>query len=242
MVAGWLKMLVAGLFDLLLRSRTQPKMISASSASAPRTAPTTIPAICPPVNPRLDDDAASAPAVGDESLVGLTSPLVVSVVTIGDNDDDAITGNDTSSHRSSVFENTQHESVAFGEVDEQYKHSDPRFELKPQSSGSFSTAGIHAPLKESAGSAQFVKSARICVRASESAFPQMSLAVISCSLNAYSAHESAQRGREASLSRPQGSAEFCTIALQITLVVYRAYSAVVLSVFASSQPRSCWYL
>jgi hypothetical protein len=46
--------------------------------------------------------------------------------------------------------------------------------------------------------------------------------VISCSLWAYSAHESAQRGRVASLSSPQGSAEFCIMALQRTLVVYRA--------------------
>jgi len=81
---------------------------------------------------------------------------------------------------------------------------------------------MHSPLREFAGSAQFVKSARICVRASEAALPQMSLAAISCSLWAYSAHESAQSGRVAAPSSPQGSAEFWIIALQSTLVVYLA--------------------
>jgi hypothetical protein len=95
------------------------------------------------------------------ALVGLLGSPVVKVVTIGDNDDDATTGSTTFSHRCSVSENTQHESVAFGELDEQYMHRDPRFEVKPQSSGWFSTAGIHCPLSEFAGRAQLVKSARI---------------------------------------------------------------------------------
>ena len=83
-------------------------------------------------------------------------------------------------------------------------------------------AEMHCPLNEFAGRAQLVKSARICVRASEFELPHALLATISCSLWAYSAHESAQRGRVASPSSPQGSAEFCIIALQSTLVVYRA--------------------
>lgn len=88
--------------------------MSASSAKAPSTAPITIPAIWPPVSPRW---AASAAGVG--SLVEVLSPLVVSVVTICDKDDDAITGNTTFSHRCSVSEKTQQESVALGELDEQ---------------------------------------------------------------------------------------------------------------------------
>lgn len=176
-VAGWLKTLVAGLVARLFRSKRHPKMISARSAKAPNTAPMTIPAICPPVNPRLE-----AAAAGVDSPVGVVPSLVVRVVTICDKADEAITGSATFSHRSSVSEKTQHESVAFGELDEQYMHKEPRFELKPQSSGSFSTAEMHSPLNEFAGSAQLVKSARICVRASESALPQTSLAVISCSL------------------------------------------------------------
>ena len=83
------------------------------------------------------------------------------MVTIGVNDDDATTGSTTFSHRCSVSEKTQHESVAFGELVEQYMHKDPKFELKPQSLGWLSTAGIHCPLNEFAGSAQLVKSARI---------------------------------------------------------------------------------
>jgi hypothetical protein len=113
-VAGWLNTLVAGLLERLLRSRIHPKMINASSARAPSTAPITMPAICPPVSPRC---AAAAEGVG--SPVGVISPLVVSVVTISDKDDDAITGNTTFSHRCSVSENTQQESVALGEFDEQ---------------------------------------------------------------------------------------------------------------------------
>jgi hypothetical protein len=83
-VAGWLKTLVAGLLERLLRSSRQPRIISASSARAPRTAPITMPAICPPVRPRC---AAAATDVG--SLVALLPSPVVKVVTICDNEDDA---------------------------------------------------------------------------------------------------------------------------------------------------------
>jgi len=113
-VAGWLNTLVAGLLERLLRSKIHPKMISASSAKAPSTAPITMPAIWPPVSPRC---ASAAEGVG--SPVEVLSSLVVSVVTICDRDDEAITGKTTSSHRCSVSENTQHESVALGELDEQ---------------------------------------------------------------------------------------------------------------------------
>lgn len=73
-----------------------------------------MPAIWPPVKPRW---AAAAVVAG--SLVGLLASPVVKVVTIGFNDDDATTGSATFSHRCSVSEKTQHESVALGELDEQ---------------------------------------------------------------------------------------------------------------------------
>lgn len=44
-------------------------------------------------------------------------------------------GSLTSLHRVVVLENTQQESVAFGELAPQYEQRAPRFELKPQSSG-----------------------------------------------------------------------------------------------------------
>ena len=81
---------------------------------------------------------------------------------------------------------------------------------------------MQLPVSESAGSAQLVKSARICESALSPAEPQILLAVISCSLSAYAAHESAHSGAAASPLRPQGVIEFCMIALQSTLVVYRA--------------------
>jgi hypothetical protein len=90
--------------------------MSASRAKAPSTAPITMPAIWPPVRPRC---AAAAAGVDSLDDVEVLSPLVVSVVTICVRDDDAITGNTTFSHRCSVSENTQQESVALGEFDEQ---------------------------------------------------------------------------------------------------------------------------
>lgn len=73
-----------------------------------------MPAIWPPVNPRWD-----AAAVAAGSLVALLASPVVKVVTIGVRADDAIIGKATFSHRCSESENTQHESVALGELDEQ---------------------------------------------------------------------------------------------------------------------------
>lgn len=78
------------------------------------------------------------------------------------------------------------------------------------------------PVMELAGRAQLVKSARICVSALLPAVPQMLLAAICCSLWAYSAHESAHSGRVAFPESPHGSMEFWMMALQSTLVVYRA--------------------
>lgn len=81
---------------------------------------------------------------------------------------------------------------------------------------------MHVPLKESAGSAQLVKSARIWLSALGPAVPQRLLAVISSSLCAYSEHVSAQSGVVAEPVRPHGVMEFCIMALHKTLVVYLA--------------------
>lgn len=193
-------------------------MIRASISKAPSTAPMTIPAICPPVRPRCAPAAPAPAPVGDP----VPDIVWVAVIVIGFNADVAMIGSSTLLQRDVVSENTQHESVEFGELDAQYEQSPPRFDVKPQLSGWFSTASIQDPMSEVAGSAQLVKSARICETAPVPAVPQMLLAVISCSLSAYDAHDSAQSGRVASPDRLHGVIEFCIIALQSTLVVYRA--------------------
>jgi hypothetical protein len=99
-------------------------------------------------------------------------------------------------------------------------------EEKPQLSGSLVTPAMHEPDNELAGSAQFVKSARIWLIAFEFALPHMSLAVMDCSLSAYSAYNQGQQprvrlqpwerltqvlahnGRVASPVRPQAEMEF----------------------------------
>lgn len=101
---------------------------------------------------------------------------------MGASDADAITGSVTPLQRVVVSEKTQQESVAFGELAEQYEQRPARFVVKPQSSGWFATASMQLPVMELAGRAQFVKSARICVSAFAPALPQMSLAAIFCSL------------------------------------------------------------
>ena len=70
-------------------------------------------------------------------------------------------GKVTSTQRSVTFEATQQESVALGELAAQNPHRPWRLFEYPQLLGSFSSPSIQAPLNESAGRAQFVKSARI---------------------------------------------------------------------------------
>jgi hypothetical protein len=151
--------------------------------------------------------------------VELPDGVAVVVIVIGFSDEDATIGSVTPLHRFVVSEKTQHESVLFGELAAQYEHNEPRFDVNPQLSDWFSTASIQLVVNESAGRAQFVKSARTCVSAPESAVPQTLLAVISCSLSAYAAQESAHKGLAASPARLHGWTEFCTMALQRTLVV-----------------------
>ena len=54
--------------------------------------------------------------------------------------------------------------------------------------------------------------------------------------------DSAQSGGESALESAHGFIEFCTIALQITLVVYRAYRLVVFVKLTLPHPSNCWYL
>lgn len=64
-----------------------------------------------------------------------------------------------------------------------------------------------------------------------------------CKLSAVKhTHVAAQTGRAAVIDSPQVVAEFCTIALQITVVVNRAYKFVVFVRVMPPQPRSVWYL
>ena len=99
-----------------------------------------------------------------------------------------VKGNLTPTQRVSAPENKQHESVEFGELLAQYEHKLGRFALNPQLSGSFSAPGIQFALSESGGRAQFVKSARIRLRAFGEFVPQRSgVAVINSSLVAKAA-------------------------------------------------------
>lgn len=112
----------------------------------------------------------------------------------------------------------------------------------PQLSGSFVAPSMQVPVSDSAGSAQFVKSALIWESALLFGFVHSALlAMMIASLSACSAlgcisttinliwnianvltQVSAQTGRAAVVDRPHGVREFCIIALHITLVVKRA--------------------
>lgn len=82
---------------------------------------------------------------------------------------------------------------------------------------------MHETLRESAGKAQLVKSARICEMALDPAVPQSSgLATIEASEMAKSAQVSAQSGLVALPVNWQSRTEFWMMELQRTLVVYLA--------------------
>ena len=84
------------------------------SAKAPSTEPTTIPAICPPVRPRrVLVPAATMPVLNGEDV---PVPVGVAVIVTGCSDEDATIGRLTPTHRVVVFEKTQQESVALGEL------------------------------------------------------------------------------------------------------------------------------
>jgi hypothetical protein len=113
----------------------------------------TIPAMAPPLSPPppLELPAAAALLVAlDPDVVDVIAPMEV------------VTGSLTFVHRVSVWALIQHESVALGELRAQYEQRLGRLFAKPQLFGSFWTPTIHCPLlRESDGSAQLVKSARI---------------------------------------------------------------------------------
>jgi hypothetical protein len=83
-------------------------MMMARSRSAPTIEPTTIPAMAPPLRPPpplLEPGAAVALELAMDE--GDRAPMEV------------VTGSSTLSHRVSVFDAIQHESVEFGELLEQ---------------------------------------------------------------------------------------------------------------------------
>ena len=75
-----------------------------------------MPAICPPVSPRVVAAAAAAVVAAPLLVADALDDAVRVLVTIGCNAEDAITGKTTPVHRVVVFEKTQHESVALGEL------------------------------------------------------------------------------------------------------------------------------
>lgn len=84
-----------------------------------------MPATWPPVSPLCAAAAA-------EVLVEVAEGDDVAVIVIGFSFEEATTGSVTPLHRVVASENTQHESVLFGELAEQYEHSDPTLDVNPQ--------------------------------------------------------------------------------------------------------------
>ncbi len=92
-------------------------------------------------------------------------------------------------HMPVTFDMAQHESVELGELEAQYPQRPCTFVEKPQFLGSFAAAVMHEPVRESAGSAQLVKSARICAMKLLLVVPQScEFTVISSSLSANCAY------------------------------------------------------
>lgn len=122
----------------------------------------TMPAMAPPLRPLATVfrvKGSTAPpvevAAGAEEEVDEGNRLPIAVVM----------GSLTFWQRDSVLENKQQESVALGEEAAQYEQRLPRFDEKPQLLGSFCTPRMQLFVRELAGRAQLVKSARIWVRA-----------------------------------------------------------------------------
>lgn len=124
------------------------------SIAAPKTEPMTIPAIAPPDSPRVRE-------LGAAPDVLLAEGEVLDVAEGNSGGMENIWGRVTPLHLLVTFDVTQHESVAFGELDAQYLHKPGRLEAKPHSCDSFSSPVMHSTLSESLGRAQLVKSALI---------------------------------------------------------------------------------
>lgn len=157
--AGWFKILPCWL-PRRLRAMIQHSTIRPMISASPITEPITIPAIAPPDSPF-------------EAGAGVADGVLVPEGNRGGIDE--IVGNTIPAHRPVTFEATQQESVALGELAPQKLHRPRRLLEYPQSTDSFSSPLMHEPLRESAGSAQLVKSARICEMYSVPGSPQRSL-------------------------------------------------------------------
>lgn len=199
-------------FSSLLRLHSRKHQNARAARIAAATiAPITIPAMAPPESPC---DSL------DEPLPAVAFAAAVVVITIGGSVEVAV-GRVTLAQRVSAFELTQQESVALTVLSPQYPQRPTRLVLKPQFSGSLSEPEMQVPVRESAGKAQLVKSARICdMYCDEFAFLQKAvLMTMYSSLVASRAQVSAQRGLAAVPVRSQASIEFCTMPLQSTLIV-----------------------
>ena len=124
------------------------------SNAAPKTEPMTIPAIAPPDSPRVCELDAAVDVL-------LAEGEVLDVAEGNSGGIENIWGRVTPLHLLVTFDVTQHESVAFGELDAQYLHKPGRFEAKPHSCDSFWSPVMHSTLSELLGRAQLVKSALI---------------------------------------------------------------------------------
>jgi hypothetical protein len=96
------------------RRKTQARIKSARRTKTPSKDPMTMPAIAPPENPfrfRL-----AVEAVGDADFVAVEDVADEVEVKRGCIDEVATMGSTTLSQRFVVFEKTQQESVAFGEL------------------------------------------------------------------------------------------------------------------------------
>lgn len=83
-----------------------------------------MPAMAPLLRPLLLDEAP--PLLFDPAVGALVADAVI---VTGCREAVATIGSETPLHRLVVFENTQHESVAFGELIEQYEQSPPRLSV-----------------------------------------------------------------------------------------------------------------
>lgn len=123
---------------LRFRAKMHPAMINPSRAAAPTIDPITIPAIAPPDRP---EGAPAAAALVDP--VGAAVDVVVKSGGMV-----VVVGSWTPTQRLSTLALTQHESVEFWELVAQNAQRPGRFNEKPHSSGSLSTAGVHFPLND----------------------------------------------------------------------------------------------
>lgn len=124
----------------------------ASSNKKPTIEPITIPAIAPPLSPWWwpEELLCAAVDVGD-------APVWVDVKMSAMEEK---TGRVTSWQRPVELDVKQHESVEFSPLLRQKSHNPAKLLAKPQSFGSLADPSMQVVVKELAGKAQLVKSAR----------------------------------------------------------------------------------